>query len=316
MMTRPTAAAAGAALFAFCLCFTTAPVRADDIEYRTTPLSATVTLVEASGGNVAVSAGEDGVFIIDDQYKPNIDQLLAAIGTISDRPVRFVINTHYHGDHVGGNEAVGNGGGVIIAHDNIRKRMTETQFSRFMGTETPPWPGAALPVVTFNDRVTLHLNGEPVTAYHVPRGHTDGDSIIHFPQSNVLHMGDIFFNGLYPYIDLDAGGTVQGLIAAVETGLELADDETKIIPGHGPLSDRAGMQAYHAMLVEIRDRVQALIDAGKSLAQAVEARPTAEWDEKLGKAFIKPDKLVVFIYNSLTGVDRFTPVEAAGGTNE
>ncbi|MEJ2385642.1 MAG: MBL fold metallo-hydrolase [Xanthomonadales bacterium] len=275
-----------------------------------------MSLVQARGGNVAVSAGPDGVFIIDDQYKPSIDQLLAAIGRISDQPVRFVINTHYHGDHVGGNEAVGEGGSVIIAHDNIRKRMSSAQFNHFMGSETPAWPKAALPVVTFNDRVTLHLNGEAVTAYHVPRGHTDGDSIIHFPESNVLHMGDIFFNGLYPYIDLDAGGTIQGMIDAVEQGLELADEETKIIPGHGPLTDRAGMQAYHAMLVEIRDRVQALIDQGLSREQVVAARPTARWDEELGNAFIKPDKLAIFVYNSLTGVARFTPLEDDGTTTE
>jgi len=307
----------GAALAALLTLASIDPARsADDVEYRTTTLSDTVSLVQASGGNVAVSAGQDGVFIIDDQYKPSIDRLLAAIGEISAAPVRFVINTHYHADHVGGNEAVGEGGAVIIAHDNIRKRMSAAQFNHFMGRETPAWPEAALPVVTFNDRVTLHLNGEPVTAYHVPRGHTDGDSIIHFPQSNVLHMGDIFFNGLYPYIDLDAGGTIQGMIGAVELGLELADAETRVIPGHGPLTDRAGLQAYHAMLVEIRDRVQALIDQGMTREEVVAARPTAQWDEALGNAFIKPDKLAIFVYNSLTGVARFTPLESDGTTTE
>jgi len=314
MNLRPINGAAVAALAIFASFGPT--TRADDVEYRTTTLSDTVSMVQARGGNVAVSAGEDGVFIIDDQYKPSIDQLLAAIGSISDSPVRFVINTHYHGDHVGGNEAIGEGGGVIIAHDNIRKRMSASQFNHFMDSETPAWPDAALPVVTFNDRVTLHLNGEAVTAYHVPRGHTDGDSIIHFPESNVLHMGDIYFNGLYPYIDLDAGGTVQGMIGAVELGLELADEETKIIPGHGPLTDRAGMQGYLAMLVEIRDRVQALIDQGMSREQVVAARPTAQWDEELGNAFIKPDQLAIFVYNSLTGIDRFTPLEDDGTTTE
>ena len=133
------------------------------------------------------------------------DQLLAAIREIDERPVRFVINTHYHGDHVGGNETIGGAGAVIIAHDNIRKRMSTDQFNHFWDSTTPAWPADALPVVTFNDRVTLHLNGEPVTAYHTPRGHTDGDAIIHFPQSDILHMGDVFFHGLYPFIDLDGG---------------------------------------------------------------------------------------------------------------
>lgn len=279
------------------------------VEYKTTALSDTVTAIRARGGNVAVSHGEDGVFIIDDQYKPTIDQLLAAIGDISAKPVRFVINTHYHGDHVGGNEAVSERGGVVIAHDNIRQRMSTDQFNHFWNDTTPAWPADSLPVITFNDKVTLHLNGEPVTAYHVPRGHTDGDSIIHFPESNVLHMGDIFFNGLYPFIDLDGGGTLQGMIAAVAMGLELADEETRIIPGHGALTDKAGMQGYHDMLVEMRDIVQGMIDRDMSLEQVVAANPTAKWDEELGNVFIKPDHLAVFLYNSLTGVDQYTRLD-------
>ena len=187
-----------------------------EVEYVPTRLSDTVTLLTGQGGNIAISSGGDGVFIIDDQYSHLAEQLLAAIGEVSDKPIRFVINTHYHHDHVGGNEVVGDTGAVIIAHDNIRERMSSEQFSNFFGSATPPWPSGALPVVTFNDRMTLHFNGEPVTAFHVPHGHTDGDSIIHFPESNVVHMGDVFFNGLYPYIDLDGGGSIQGMIAGVE----------------------------------------------------------------------------------------------------
>ena len=287
-----------------------------EVEYMPTSLSGTVTMLKGRGGNIAISAGEDGVFIIDDQLEPLTDQLLAAIREIDERPVRFVINTHYHGDHVGGNEALGKTGTVIIAHDNIRRRMTTEQFSNFFDSATPPYPQAALPVVTFNDRVTLHLNGESVAVHHVPRGHTDGDSIVFFPESNVLHMGDIFFNGLYPFIDLDGGGTVQGTIAAVEQGLELADAETKIIAGHGPLSDRTGLQEYHGMLAQARDRVQALVDQGMSLEQAVQAKPTAEWDELLGGVWITPAQFVTFIYNSLTGVEHFTALESQGTETE
>ncbi len=279
------------------------------VEYTPTPLSDTVTMIQGRGGNIAVSAGEDGVFIIDDQYSHLIDQLMAAIGKVSDEPVRFVINTHYHGDHVGGNEVIGDAGGVIIAHDNIRKRMSTDQFNHFWDSTTPAWPTGALPVVTFNDQVTLHLNGEPVTAYHVPHSHTDGDSIIHFPVSNIVHMGDVFFHGLYPFIDLDGGGTLQGMIAGAELGVELSDADTKIIPGHGELTDRAGLLAYHAMLVEMRGIVQGMIDDGKSLQQVVDANPTAKWDEELGGSFIKPEALAVFLYNSLTGVDQFTPLD-------
>lgn len=286
------------------------------VDYVPTPLSSTVTMIKGRGGNIAVSAGEDGVFIIDDQLEPLTDQLVAAIRSISDQPIRFVINTHYHGDHVGGNEKIGKAGAVIIAHDNIRERMTTDQFNHFFNDTTPAWPKGALPVVTFNDQVTLHLNGEAVTAHHVPRGHTDGDSIVYFAESNVLHMGDIFFNGRYPYIDLDGGGTVQGMIAAVEKGLELADEETRVIAGHGPLSDRSGLQEYHDFLVTVRDRVQALIDQGMNLEQAIAARPTAEWDDILGEVWITGDQLVTFVYNSLTGVDHFTRPESAETVTE
>jgi cyclase len=292
-----------------CLSMLFAPVLAAQdkpVEYVPTPLSDTVTMVKGQGGNIAVSAGADGVFIIDDQLQPLTDQLLAAIRRIDDRPVRFVINTHYHGDHVGGNESLGKAGSVIIAHDNIRRRMNSDQFNSFFDSTTPAYPPASLPVVTFNDRVTLHLNGESVAVHHVPRGHTDGDSIVHFPASNVLHMGDIFFNGLYPYIDLDGGGSVQGMIGAVELGLGLADAQTRIIPGHGALSNRTELQAYHDFLVKARDNVQALIDQGRDLEQAIAAKPTAEWDESLGGVWIKPAQFVTFIYNSLSGVDHYT----------
>jgi len=286
------------------------------VEYIATPLSPTVTMIKGRGGNIAVSAGEDGVFIIDDQMQPLTDQLLASIRQVSDQPIRFVINTHYHADHVGGNEAIGKGGAVIIAHDNIRVRMNRDEFNNFMGDTTPAWPKDSLPVVTFNDQVTLHLNGEPVSVTHVPHGHTDGDSIVHFPASNVLHMGDIFFNGLYPYIDLDGGGSIQGMIAAVELGMSLADAETQVIAGHGPMSNLEGLTAYHAFLAAARDNVQALIDQGMSLEQAVAANPTAEWDETLGKIWITPEQLVIFIYNSLTGVDHFTALESQETTTE
>lgn len=288
------------------------PVHAQDkpVEYIPTQLSPTLTMIKGRGGNIAVSSGEDGVYIIDDQLEPLTDQLVAAIAKVSDQPIRFVINTHYHGDHVGGNEAIGKGGAVIIAHDNIRKRMTTDQFSHFWNETTPAWPKESLPVVTFSEQVTLHFNGEEAIVHHVPRGHTDGDSIVQFPTSNVIHMGDIYFNGLYPFIDLDGGGTVQGLIAAVELGLSLANEDTQIIPGHGPMSDRTSMSEYHDFLVKARDSVQVLVDQNMTLEQTIAARPTAEWDDTLGQVWITPAQLVTFIYNSLTGVDHFTRLDA------
>jgi glyoxylase-like metal-dependent hydrolase (beta-lactamase superfamily II) len=287
------------------------PLAAQDepVDYQVTELSKTISMLKGRGGNMGVSVGEDGLFIIDDQLAPITDQLLAALRRISDEPIRFVINTHYHGDHTGGNETIGEAGGVIIAHDNIHQRMTTEQVSIFMQSTTPPYPHDALPVVTFNDHVTMHLNGEAATAYHVPHAHTDGDSIVHFPQSDVVHMGDIFFNKMYPYIDLDAGGSFQGMIAGAELGLSLAGERTRIIPGHGPLATRAELAAYRDFLTQARDQVQALIDQDMTLEQAIAAKPTAQWDEQLGEVWITPAQFVTFIYNSLTGVNEFTRVE-------
>lgn len=278
------------------------------VEFSTFQLSDTVYMLKGRGGNIGISTGEDGLYIIDDQLRPITDQLLKAIGKISNKPIRFVINTHYHADHVGGNETIGNAGAVLIAHENIRKRMTTEQVSIFMNNTTPPYPKGALPVVTFNDRLSLHLNGETATAYYVANGHTDGDSIIHFPVSNVIHMGDMFFNGLYPYVDLDAGGSMQGLVAAANLALSMADESTRIIPGHGPLGMTEDLKNYRNYLVQAGANVQTLIDEGMELGQIIAAKPTREWDESLGKTWITPAQFVTFIYNSLKGIQHYTPL--------
>ena len=280
------------------------------VEYTPTTLSDTLTMLRGQGGNIAISAGEDGVYIIDDQLQPLTDQLLVAISEISDQPIRFVINTHFHHDHVGGNETIGKGGAVIIAHDNIHQRMSSDYYSNFFDNTWPAWPQDALPVITFNDQITLHFNGEIAKVYHVPHGHTDGDSIVHFPASDVIHMGDIYFNGLYPYIDLDGGGNIQGMIAGAELGVSIAGEDTQIIPGHGPLSNKANLAEYRDFLVTARNNVQKLIDQGKNLEQAVAARPTAQWDATLGAVWITPEQLVIFIYNSLQGIAEFTPLNS------
>jgi cyclase len=277
------------------------------VEFTTFQLSDTVYMLKGRGGNVGVSTGEDGLYIIDDQIRPVTAQLLQAIRKISDKPIRFVINTHYHADHTGGNETIGAAGAVIIAHDNIRKRMTTEQVSIFMNNTTPPYPKGALPVVTFNDRMSLHLNGETATAYYVANGHTDGDSIIHFPASNVIHMGDMYFNGLYPYVDLDAGGSMQGMVAAADLALSMADESTRIIPGHGPLAVTEDLKGYRDFLIKAGANVQELIDKDMDLQQIIAAEPTKEWDETLGKTWITPAQFVTFIYNSLKGIHHFTP---------
>ena len=280
------------------------------VEFVATQLSGTLTLIKGGGGNVVVSAGEDGVYLIDDEIKPLSDALLAEIRKISDEAIRFVINTHYHGDHVGGNETMHKSGAVIIAHDNVLRRMSTEQFNNFRNEVTEPWPLGALPVITFSEEISLNLNGETARVYHVANGHTDGDAIIHFPVSNVIHMGDVFFNGRYPFIDLDAGGSLQGTLAGVDMALGMANEDTRIVPGHGPLGSSSDLLLYRDFLVQARANVQALIDQGMSLEQIIAARPTAEWDEAMGKVWITPAQMVTFIYNSLQGVPEFTRLES------
>ena len=269
----------------------------EDVEISSTHLSGKVHMLEGRGGKLAVSVGEDGVFLVDDQYAPLTDRILAAIAELSGDPVSFVINTHWHGDHIGGNEQLGEMGAVLVSHDNVRVRMAEDQDWR--GRTVPASPKGALPVVTFNDRITFHINGETVTAYHAPSAHTDGDSIVHFPESNVIHMGDALFTGQYPFIDIESGGSVQGTIAAVQLGLGLCRTGTKVIAGHGPLTNCAGLETYGQLLADTMERIQELVDQGKSLDEIKAEKPTSATDEELGGGFISTEAFVESVYNSL-----------------
>lgn len=286
------------------------------VEFESFQLSDSVYMLTGSGGNVGVSSGADGLYIIDDQVKEVTGPLLTAIRKISDKPVRFVINTHYHGDHTGGNETIGKAGAVIVAQDNVYKRMSTEQASVFMNNITPAYAKSALPVITFSDKVSFHLNGETARVYHVAHGHTDGDSIIHFEGSNVIHMGDMYFNGLYPYVDLDAGGSIKGMIEAAELALSLANDSTRIIPGHGPLALTDDLRGYRDYLVQATANVQTLIDEGKDLQQVIQAQPTAQWDDTLGKTWITPAQFATFIYNSLEDIHHYPPAPAKKPTEK
>ncbi len=271
----------------------------DQVTIETTKVADGVYMLQGAGGNIGVSVGEDGVFLIDDQYAPLTEKIRAAVAAISDQPIRFVLNTHWHGDHTGGNENLGEAGALIVAHDNVRRRMSAEHFNELFGRTTPASPAGALPVVTFTDAVTFHLNGEEIHAFHLPPAHTDGDSVVHFKKSDVVHTGDLFFNGMYPFIDIWSGGSVDGYIAAVERVLGMVGDGTRIISGHGPHSGRAELVEFLAMLKEVRAAVAVHVDAGKSLEETLAAKPTAALDEKWGGGFLNAERFTTIVYKSL-----------------
>lgn len=262
------------------------------VEIKTEKLSETTYMLTGAGGNLGLSIGDDAVFVIDDQFAPLTPKIKEAIAKLTKKPVQFVLNTHWHSDHTGGNENFAKGGALVVAHENVRRRMSKEQLIEFLGAKEVPSPKAALPVVTFRSDVTFHINGDEVYAFHAPRAHTDGDTIIHFRASDVIHMGDIFFNGTYPFIDASSGGTADGVIAAVDRVLAIATDKTKIIPGHGPLASRADLQSYRELIATITQRVKDLRQAGKSDAEIKAAQPTKDFDEKYGRGFLRGDRFV------------------------
>jgi glyoxylase-like metal-dependent hydrolase (beta-lactamase superfamily II) len=269
------------------------------VEIKVEKIAPGVAVLFGAGGNIGLSYGEDGNIIVDDQFAPLSDRIAAAVATLDPDPVRFVINTHWHFDHTGGNENFGKRGAVIIAHDNVRARMSTDQFLAAMNQKVPASPKGALPVVTFGAGVTLHLNGDTLHVVHVANAHTDGDALIHWQKANVLHMGDTFFHRQsFPFIDLSSGGSIDGLIAAADKALALTNPQTRIIPGHGPVASRAELAGYRAMLVDIRSKVAAGIRAKRTLAQIQAIKPAARYGMPAG--FIKPDAFVEAVYSSLT----------------
>ncbi|MEE8349414.1 MAG: MBL fold metallo-hydrolase [Acidobacteriota bacterium] len=271
----------------------------DSVEIGTIEVAEGIYMLTGSGGNIGVLAGADGVFLIDDQYAPLTEKIQRSVAAISPEPIRFLLNTHWHGDHTGGNENLGEAGVVIVAHENVRARMSAEQFLEFFGSRVPPSPLAALPVVTFSDTVTFHLNGEEIHVSHFPPAHTDGDSVIHFRRANVIHTGDLFTYEQYPFIDLASGGSIDGMISGAKRLLSIVNGETRLIPGHGPLSDRSRLQEFHDMLVTIRDRIVEGMAAGQSVDEIVETEPAREFDLKWGQKFLKSEQFVRLAHSSL-----------------
>jgi cyclase len=267
-----------------------------DVTIKVEKIAPGVAVLFGQGGNIGLSYGEDGNALIDDQFAPLSDKIKAAVATVDPDPVAFVVNTHFHGDHTGGNENFGKGGSVIVAHDNVRARLAVEKIRR--GRTEPPSPKAALPVITFAKRLTLHLNGDDLDVVHVANAHTDGDAIIHFRKANVLHMGDTFFHKVtLPYIDLASGGSIDGAIAAIDTALTLANDQTRVIPGHGPVALRADLAAYGAMLKDIRAKVAAAKAAGKTVEQVKADNPAKPYEIKGG--FISAEEFAAVVFASI-----------------
>jgi glyoxylase-like metal-dependent hydrolase (beta-lactamase superfamily II) len=273
-----------------------------DISYKSTELAPGLYMLEGeggfAGGNLGLLTGEDGVVLIDDGLPPLTGKLLEAIGKLTDDAVAFLINTHVHGDHIGGNEALGKKGATIVAHDNLRQRLVTEGMTTADGDV--PAPKDALPVLTFADSVTFHLNGRQAFVFHVAHAHTDGDAVIHFREDNVIHTGDAMFNGLFPFIDLDSGGSVEGYIAAQRRILALANDETKIIPGHGPLAAKKDLEAAIEMLTNARDQVRQLVDAGRSEEEILAENPLKAYHDDWNWRFITTERMTKTIYRELT----------------
>jgi glyoxylase-like metal-dependent hydrolase (beta-lactamase superfamily II) len=283
-------------VFVICTTVSAQDQNFDKVQIKVHPVAGSVYMLEGEGGNIGVSVGEDGIVIVDDEFAPLADKIKAALKGISDKPIRFVLNTHWHGDHVGGN-AQFSANAPIIAQENVRERMKTGM--NVPGRETKPYPKEALPIITFNDRATVHLNGEDIRAIHFPAGHTDGDSVIYFTKSNVIHMGDDFVRYGFPFVDLESGGSVEGMIAAVEKIMATMPADAKVIPGHGELSTVADMKPYVEMLRDSLARVQAGIKQGKSLDQMRQEKLMAGY-EKWSNDFITSDKWIETLYHDLT----------------
>ena len=250
----------------------------DTVQVRAVPVAGAVHMLQGAGGNIGLVVGDDAVFVVDVQFAPLTPKVLAAIKSVTPQPVRFVLNTHWHFDHTGGNENMGKAGALIFAHENVRRRMSKDQFIEALNRTEPASPRGALPVVTFTDTVSFHLNGDSIVVFHVAPAHTDGDAVVLFTRANVVHTGDLFVSAGFPFVDRSSGGSIHGIIAAAERILAATNAGTRIIPGHGPLADRARLQAYHDMLVVVRDRMRKEIAAKHTIEQVLASAITAEYD--------------------------------------
>jgi len=271
----------------------------DKVEIKSEKLTDNLYVLTGMGGSVGLLTGPDGAVIIDDQVPGLGPKIQAAVAALTDKPVRFTLNTHYHFDHTGNNETFGRAGSVIVAHDNTRARLPKEQVFKVLNISVPPPPPIALPVVTFPDRLSLHLNGQDIDALYLPNAHTDSDVAYFFRQANIVHMGDVFAGTFYPFVDSEGGGSFDGVIAALEKVAKWTNPDTRFIRGHGAVATRAEMQEYHDMLVAVRKRVVDAIKAGKTQEQVVASQPPKDFDAKYGMGMLKPDVFVQRLFVDL-----------------
>jgi glyoxylase-like metal-dependent hydrolase (beta-lactamase superfamily II) len=299
MLKRAAATASGVALLlTACAAWAQATAPA---AVETQPLRSGLHVLRGAGCNVLVWAGPDGVLVVDSGNAPAAPQLMEAIGHVSNGTVRFLVNTHWHPDHVGGNAALRRAGAAVIAHEDTRSRMATRQSVPAYNLDLPPAPREALPAVTFDDALTVNLNGDRLSLLHVPGAHTDGDLIAWWEAANVVHVGDAYYAGGYPFVDTASGGSLAGLVAAIETVLSRADARTVIVPGHGPVSNRAELSAYRDMLVAVGRHVLGLVEQGETLDEVLAAQPTAAFDERYGVGGVSAEKFVRGLYAELSG---------------
>ena len=285
------------------LCVSSAVISTAELhaqQIRTLDLGTGLHMIAGAGGNLAVSTGNDGMFLVDDQVAAVTPQLRDVLAGLGSETPRFIINTHWHGDHTGGNEAMGGDGSIIVAHENVRVRMSMPQFIEDLNNRTQASPEVALPAITFTSELTFHWNGDSITVRHLDPAHTDGDAIVIFHRANVIHAGDIFFNRLYPFIDRSSGGSAEGVIRAANEILELADPATRIIPGHGGIASRDDLVAYRNMLRAVVRNVRRLIDDGATLEEVIAARPSADYDDAWGQGFLNPENFLTILYRDLS----------------
>lgn len=273
--------------------------QADAEKISPIPVAEQIYMIAGKGGNVGIFIGEDGTFLIDDNFAPLTEKIVEAIISVGGDYPKFLINTHYHGDHTGGNENFGEGGTLIFSHDNVRERLKTGSFLKAFNAKSEATEPEGLPVVTFSEGISFHINNDTVRAIHVAHAHTDGDSFIYFEEANVIHAGDILFNGFYPFIDVNHGGSLRGTIQGVDEILSLTDGSTKIIPGHGPLGDKAQLESYREMLRIAYDRLRKLKADGKTAQEAAASKPLADLEEIWGDGVFTGDRWIELIYSGV-----------------